>query len=64
MGDAGEDVHIWSVGVVGKVVTGVGEFDFDVCVELFWIGSREVVEFCFGEFFSVTAAAFGFVKTV
>ena len=48
---------------MGQVVAGMGEFDFDVLEKLLGIIASYVVEMRFGEFFGVTPAAFGFVKT-
>ena len=60
MSDAGQDVQVWGVCVVGEVEARVGEFDPDVLEELFGIFVGEFVEFGLGEFLGVAAAAFGF----
>ena len=47
---------------MSEVVTGVGEFDFDVLEELLGIGVGDVVEMTFGEVFGVATTAFRCVK--
>ena len=48
--------------MMGEVVTGVGEFDFDVLEKLFGIRVGDFVETSFSELFGVAAAAFRCVK--
>jgi len=48
--------------MVGQIVAGVGEFEFNVLKEFFRVVVGQVFKMSFGEFFGVAAATFGFVE--
>lgn len=62
IGDAREEIDGGGVVVIGEVIAGVGEFDFDILKQLCWIIFDQVMELSLGQLFSVTKAAFGFEK--